>query len=152
MLKNKFSVSLLLLILSKMDLRDMLTIIAIGLGPVTAMIISLIVNRIKESRKQKTDLFLTLLSQRKKIPMTEKFVDALNVIDVVFRGEKEIIDAKNKLLECQNAAPFNPTNYNKRVLDLLDSMSKKLGYKEIKQTDHDSPFVILTADEKSMTS
>jgi hypothetical protein len=65
---------------------------------------------------------------------------------------RALLKPKIKLLDCQNATPFKPEIYNKRILDLLDAMSKNLGYKEIKQTDHDSPFIILTVDEKVMTT
>jgi hypothetical protein len=74
---------------------EIISICAIVAGPLTAMTISLVVSWLRERRKQKIDLFLTLLSQRKKTPMTEKFVDALNVIDVIFGSNKSIIEAKN---------------------------------------------------------
>lgn len=124
-----------------MTTPEIIAICAIVAGPTSAMLVSLRVNKIREIKRQKTDLFLTLLTQRKKMRMNDEILDALNIIDVVFYNEEKILIAKEKLWESQSATLFDPKIYDMRFLNLLHEMSKHLGYKEIKQTDHLAGFI-----------
>lgn len=127
-----------------MTTGEIIAIGAIVAGPLTAMIVSLIINwisrRKQEKHRQKINLFLTLMALRKTPPFPDEFVSSLNTIDVVFHDNKKIIEAKDKLLESQETKPFQYENYSKRLLNLLDAMSKLLGYKEIKPSDMNTPF------------
>ncbi len=120
---------------------EIIAICAIVAGPLSSMFVSLQINKRRERKKQKMDLFLTLLAQRKRAKMNEKILDALNTIDVIFYGESKILDAKQNLWESNSQTLFDIKLYDMRYLKLLDEMSKHLGYKEIKQVNHDSPFI-----------
>lgn len=124
-----------------MTTPEIIAICAIVAGPTSAMLVSLEINRRRERKRQKTDLFLTLLTQRKKMRMNDEILDALNIIDVIFYNDKKIMDAKEKLWESQNSTLFDPKVYDMRFLNLLHEISKHLRYKEIKQTDHLTGFV-----------
>lgn len=125
---------------------EFLTLIALIMGPIIAVVISYFITKWQEKRNQQIKIFLTLMETRKKIPMPESFVNSLNTIDIVFRGNKKIMEARKELLNSQNKLPyFEAETYNKRLLDLLDAISKSLGFK-IKQTDLDTPFVQFTVD------
>ncbi len=66
-----------------------MTIIAILLSPVTAVLISIWVQDRREKRQQKRFIFSSLMSTRHQI-VSDEFVRALNMIDVVFHDEKKV--------------------------------------------------------------
>lgn len=63
---------------------DIINIIAITVGPLLAVLITLWWQERKENRDANRRLFLTLMAKRRTTPPTVEWVDALNVIDVVF--------------------------------------------------------------------
>ena len=68
--------------------------------------------------------------------MPEDFVDALNEIDVVFHGDRRIIDLWRSVHDASMFEPFNALaqeRFNMRLLDLLHEMGRFLGY-DIRQT------------------
>lgn len=72
--------------------------IMIGIGQIIAVaVIPIIVWGLGikyQDRKAKKDaqlrVFLTLMADRKSNPITKEWVDALNIIDVVFQDNKEV--------------------------------------------------------------
>lgn len=116
-------------------MTNWIEITAIITGPISAVAITLWYNSYREKRQQKVNLFLTLIATRKTNPIPERFVDSLNMIDVVFHNKKEIIKQWKRVFESLHNDPFQVETYDKRMLDLLDAMAKELGYSGIKQTD-----------------
>jgi len=112
-------------------------ILAIIIGPITAVIITLFYQRYREKRNAKMHLFLTLVSQRKENPIPRSFVYALNQIDVVFNKDRKVIAAWKELYNSTPEKVFEYDVFNRKLLDLLDEMAKSLGYSTIKQTDFD---------------
>ena len=92
----------------------------------------------RKSRKQaQLDLFLTLMANRQKNPISEAWVDALNSIDVVFQDNKEVRAAWKAYLDSLNQKSAQFDNQNSYKLDLLSEMAESLGYKQLKQTEID---------------
>ena len=121
-----------------MNLTDVLTILAILLSPLIAVIITLWYNDRQEKQKAKIELFMTLLANRKTYPVPIEFVNSLNTIDVVFHKSEKVISAWKNLFSEYHNEPFQITLVNRKLLDLLDAMAKDLGYIDIRQTDFDS--------------
>jgi hypothetical protein len=65
--------------------------IAIVLGPLLAVGITLWWQGRKEKRDAKERLFLTLMAQRRAFPPAIEWVNALNVIDVVFADHSQVV-------------------------------------------------------------
>lgn len=121
-----------------MEAKDVISICAIIISPVIAVIITLWHSSRKEKQSQKMSLFMTLIANRKTYPIPAVFVNALNTIDVVFHGEKTVIDAWKALFASYHVEPFQIEIADRKLLDLLDAMAKSLDYNDIKQTDFDS--------------
>lgn len=74
-----------------METRDIISVIAILVGPVTAVCITLWWQRRKEKRDKQLVLFTTLMAHRRASPPTYEWVNALNLIDVVFADHPKIV-------------------------------------------------------------
>ena len=94
-----------------------------------------------QNRKAKKDaqfqLFLTLMANRQKNPISEEWVDALNCIDVVFQDNKKVRAAWREYLDCLNQKSAHFDNQNSYKLDLLSEIAESLGYRHLKQTEID---------------
>jgi hypothetical protein len=118
-------------------MKDYLTIIALIAGPAIAVIITLWHQNRTAKREAKQKLFLDLMSRRKTFSPTQEWVNALNLIDVVYADNHTIIDHWHSLYQVVFAKPWNQERYAHTYLDLLSAMAKDLGYKGLTQTDID---------------
>jgi hypothetical protein len=116
-----------------------ITIIAIIVGPIAAVAVTLWHESRKEKRQTQLWLFLTLVAYRQSSPPALEWVNALNQIDVVFYNVPEVIKAWREYYDALNrtAEQYNAQTANHRHLDLLQAMAEHLGYPKIKQTDLD---------------
>jgi hypothetical protein len=103
-----------------MELRDILTIIAIILGPILAIVVSEILTSLKEKRKRKVRLFETLMATRAS-RVSQAHVEALNMIDLTFYGDKKVIDTW-KLYLAQIREDSKSEGWGQRCLDLMNEM------------------------------
>lgn len=71
-------------------LLSVLTVIAIIAGPILAVQVQKLIERITQKRQSKKTLFMTLMSTRGR-PLVLEHVQALNMIDVIF-SDKSIFD------------------------------------------------------------
>jgi hypothetical protein len=120
-----------------MEAKDYIEIIAIVLSPVVAVVVTLIYQRVSEKRKEKFTIYFTLMSNRGYLPPNVQFVNALNVIDVVFYNQKNIVKHWHEYRDELHKHPFVVENANRKLLDLLKAISKYLGYPDIEQTSID---------------
>lgn len=96
----------------------------------------------RKSKKQaQLDLFLTLMANRKKDPISREWVDALNSIDVVFQENQKVRAAWREYLDSLNQKSAHFDNSNSYKLDLLSEMAESLGYKQLKQTEIDRFYI-----------
>ncbi len=77
--------------LARATLMDIINIIAVIVGPIAAVGVTLWWQQRKEHRDAKLRLFLTLMAKRRTYPPTIEWVDALNVIDVVFADTPQVV-------------------------------------------------------------
>jgi hypothetical protein len=128
-----------------MELKDILTIVAILLSPIFAVYITIWYTNNQEERKQKRELFLILIAYRKTYPPPVRYVDALNTIDVIFHDNKNILAAwKNTYSALHPPAEvtiFDPQPYYAAIVILLIEIAKELGYKNINATVLDAYYL-----------
>jgi len=120
-------------------LKDVVTVSAIIIGPIVAVAITLWWQQRKETRETKQRLFLTLMANRRAFPPPIEWVNALNVIDVVFAGHPQVVQLWHEYYSTLVNPPANE-NYQERehtYLQMLSAMAKTLGYKKLDQTDID---------------
>jgi hypothetical protein len=121
-----------------MELKDLLILCAMFIGPITAIQVQKYMERYLEKRKEKKILFFTLMITRS-TRLTEEHVRALNSIELLFQKEKQVLvqwksyhdvlchppekteTDKTKWSEWQN-------NCNSKFDALLLSISKVLKY------------------------
>jgi hypothetical protein len=118
---------------------EIINIIAIIFGPVIAVLITLWWQRRKEDRDAKRNLFLRLMAQRRTYPPTIDWVNALNVIDVVFADNPQVVQLWHEYYSSLVNSPANQ-NFQARehtYLLMLSSMARSLGYRRLEQTDID---------------
>ena len=129
-----------------------LTIIAIFLGPIFAVLITLWHQNRKEKRQNKFSLFRTLMTHRFGMPVTETWVEALNSIDVVFHDKPKVVTLWHEYFDILHQKNPNFDAQKRKYLDLIFEMAVTLGYKALKQTDIDrSYFPVGLGDQKALT-
>ena len=110
-----------------MDCKDIVPIVAILASPVIAVLITLYVERRRQRRRDKMELFKTLMTQRG-VVMSYAWVNAINSIPIVFSDTKSVIDALGCFMRAVSTVPFNNEEFENKKVKLLESMSTSLGY------------------------
>ena len=127
------------------------TTIAIFLGPIFAVIITLWHQSRKEKRQHKFFLFQTLMSHRLGMPVAEKWVEALNLIDVVFHDNSTVVNLWHEYFDMLHQKDPDFDAQKRKYLDLVYEMAVTLGYNSMKQTDIDrSYFPVGLGDQKEL--
>jgi hypothetical protein len=111
---------------------EWITIAAIVLGPILALLTQRVIDRIREKRERRVQLFLTLMRTRA-TPLAPDHVNALNSIDVVFDGDRDqkIREAWRKPLSHAVADASQPTwqeRYNDLKVELFREIGLLVGY------------------------
>ena len=65
-------------------------IIAVAVIPIIVWVLGIKYQDRKAKKDAQLRVFLTLMADRKSNPITKEWVDALNIIDVVFQDNKEV--------------------------------------------------------------
>jgi hypothetical protein len=121
---------------------NIIGIIAIIVGPVSAVIITLWHQDRKQKIGEKNRLFLTLMAHRKTLPPNPEWVNALNVIDVVFSDNPNIVTHWHDFYNLLHA-DMEKTQQQRdhKYLELLSAMAKVLDYPSLSQTDIDKFYI-----------
>ena len=119
---------------------ELLTIVAIVVGPVLAVQIQKIIDKTHEDKNRKMWLFSNLMATRA-TPLSPLHVEALNRIDIEFYKNKKVTDAWKLLLDNFDNYPIYPkaTDFqvklnscversNELLTNLLYEMAKSLSY------------------------
>ena len=112
-------------------------IASVAIVPIVVWLIGVKYQDRKAKKQAQLELFLTLMANRKKNPISEEWVDALNTIDVVFQENRRVRNAWRDYLDSLNQKSAHFENQNSYKLDLLSEMAESLGYKQLKQTEID---------------
>lgn len=113
------------------------TVIATGLGPIAAVLITLWHQDRSQKRSAKERLFLTLMAHRKSFPISRDWAQGLNLIDVVFSDDPTVLTAWHEFYDYIHIKPMDQKQFEHKHLDLLTRMAKALGYPNLQQTDID---------------
>ena len=115
---------------------EIANLLAVVVGPIVAVSITLWWQERKEKRDAKLQLFLTLMAHRKATPPTYEWVRALNLIDVVFAEHAQVVALWHELYQLLNN-PSTPEAQGHKSLALLSEMGSVLGFKKLQQIDID---------------
>lgn len=121
-----------------MDIATM-NIIAVIIGPIVAVVITLFYQRYKEKQDTKHRAFLLLMAHRKSIPPNYAMVEVLNTLDVVFSKNRKIVDLWHKYYSLLAQPPSEERQHT--WLELLSEIAKDLNYPTVKQTDLDKFYI-----------
>lgn len=123
-----------------MATNELLTILALILGPILAIQVQKFIEKRSEKRVRKMQIFSTLMATRA-IPLAPLHVEALNRIDIDFYDDKKVKEAWKALLDNFGHYPADPkatdfsiqlaacTEKSKDLLtELLYEMACLLGY------------------------
>lgn len=117
---------------TKMELKDILNLIAIFIIPVVAVIVGQHLQNRAEIRKDKMHIFKVLMTSRI-YGWTQESVHCLNIIDIVFADDKKVRDAWKDLYDKYCAENPDETQIKKiqnAQYKLLETIANSLGYKD----------------------
>lgn len=120
-----------------MQPKDYINIAAILLSPVIAVCITLWYQNRVEKLKTKKEVFFVLMKNRKMLQIPIEYVAALNSIEVVFHGQKQVISLWEQYYDNLNSINPDLVKRGHLQLDLLAAIAKHLGYDSLKQTQID---------------
>jgi len=135
-----------------MDTKDWLYLIATIAIPFLAAGLTAFLTLYWQDRKEKREVkrrfFFTLMMHRKTDPPHLEWVNAVNMIEVVFADHPDVLAKWNTLWEILNDKSKVGTQAHQHAqLNMLSTMAQAVGYKNLKQTDIDrfySPQVYAT--------
>ena len=125
-------------------MNEWLSITAVLASPLVAVLVSMWIEKYKQKRKDKMELFQVLMTQR---GITESYawVNALNSVYVVFSDEQNVLRALDEFLATTNVKKpedMDVASYEDKKVKLLESMSKALGYSRNINWEHiKAPYV-----------
>jgi len=119
-----------------MELNDIITIVAIVIGPIAAVQIEKFLERKRDSKNRKNNVFKTLMATRGTV-LSFSHVEALNRIDLEFSDEKkykkiidswkEYFDNLSQKVTGEQLAVWSARN-DELLANLLFEMGNKLNY------------------------
>lgn len=109
------------------DWMAVLTLIAILIGPILAVMITRFSDNRREIRARKMDIFRALMRTRR-MPIHFEHVGALNLIEIEFHKDKDVISAWKKYFEnlCDNISPESDGRIQTEFMKKRDSLHTKL--------------------------
>ena len=116
-------------------LQILANFLAIFLGPVTAVCITLWIQNRKAARDAKLQLFLTLLAERKGVAFSKRATDAMNTIDVIFHGDPKVVNLWHRHYGLRQMPQTQELDHS--WVELLTEMASVLRYSNLKQIDLD---------------
>ena len=111
-------------------MEKLITIIAIIIGPVISVIITIWYQNRETKRTAQLNLFMDLISFREYTPIPWQFFVALNRIDVVFHKNKSICQAWHEYFDllCQVQTELVAKQGQEKRTLLMTLIGKHLGY------------------------
>lgn len=113
---------------------DVLSIVIAAFGSgLLATIVTIVVQKHSETKKDKVHIFETLMSHRYLITDKEN-VEALNKVEVIFYNKSDVRKAWKEFLDIADrgaTSVTNAENVDDKYLKLLSEIAKCIGYKSI---------------------
>lgn len=116
----------------KMDCKDILNLLAIIVIPIAAVLIGQWLQNRTEKRKDKMQIFKTLMTSRI-YGWTQESVHCMNIINIVFADDKKVCAAWKDLYDkycVQNPDETQLKKIQNAHYKLLEIMAVSLGYKD----------------------
>lgn len=110
---------------------NIINVIAIIIGPIVAVLITRYLQTRSEKRKDKKDIFRTLMTYRGLNWSNLECVNSLNMIEVAFYDNQNVVSKWKVLLDKYCTDHLEQSDYPKIVTAqdrLLEAMAKDLGY------------------------
>ncbi len=107
-------------------------LLAITIVPILAVCITIWYQNRKVRQDAKLKLFLTLMAHRRSTPITQEWVDALNMIDAVFQKSNKVRTAWRAYFESLHDGDPKSTNSQTYQIELLSEIARDLGYSHLK--------------------
>ena len=104
-------------------------IIAIILSPIIALFISHRVQINYEKRKEKIEILKTLMARRI-LANSIEYVNALNIIDIIFADSPKVKTAYKALYEAYNQPNYDISKSQMMLTKLIEAIVVDVGYKE----------------------
>lgn len=124
-----------------MTLQNILTVLAIIIGPIVAVLISNSQQKKIRQYEIKLNSFLTLMAYRRD-PLNPKRIETLNTIEVIWGRHPNIVHLWREYYEVLHSPPeLAFERWSHSHLRLLHQMAKILGYRHIDQVDIDKCYV-----------
>jgi hypothetical protein len=120
-----------------MEAKDIITAIALIVGPVAAVLITLWHQKTSRRHEAKERLFMVLMAHRKANPPTVDWANSLNLIDVVFEDSPSVVEKWHETYNILTQQPWNQERWVHSYIELLSEMAVALGYNRLRQTDID---------------
>ena len=114
-----------------MECKDILNLIAMIVIPIVAVLIGQYLQYREEIRKDKMQIFKTLMTSRI-YGWTQESVHCLNIIEIVFSDDKKVCEAWKDLYDkycVQNPDETQLKKIQNAQYKLLETIAKSLGYK-----------------------
>ena len=108
-----------------MTLVDVLTIFALIVGPVLAVLITRYWDGKREANWRKWEIFRNLMCYRKH-PLSQGFVSSLNLLEVEFHDDKDVLAAWNSMHEHFHKEEPTEDNRKKNFYDARDKLRAAL--------------------------
>lgn len=89
----------------------------------------------RAKRDEKMRVFTALMMHRQSNPPHFEWVNALNLIDIVFAENDEVLGKWHALYKIFVAQQVGTEDHRHTYLEMLSAMAKDLGYKKLQQTD-----------------
>ena len=120
-----------------------ITIIAIFVGPIFAVITSQLIDHLREKRSRRMEIFRTLMRTRK-MPIHHEHVGGLNLVEVEFQKRKLVINPWKEYINClghENNPPKSEAEWgelqkirDKNLTKLIHQIAKELNL-DVEQLD-----------------
>ena len=106
-----------------------INILAIILSPIIALLISHKMQEKHEKRKEKIEILKTLMARRI-LASSKEYVNALNIIDIVFVDSPKVREAYKLLYESYHQTNFDSSKSQLLLTKLIEEIVVNVGYKE----------------------
>jgi len=117
-----------------MNIASLAPIATIG-GAIIGSFLGFLWQMKSEKRKMKINVFQTLMAYRGVGAIEPDWIKCLNIIDVVFYGNKKIKTLRKDYFTHLYEPLYSTRQHEKILLDLLFEIAKDIGYKSLTQSD-----------------